>query len=239
MSISMVGGGASLPVLVFEYTTPGSFNLVIPAGYFILQAMLLGGGGGGGGGGTADATINGGGGGGGGRGGFIQATLSVRPNENIEIIVGAGGAGGAGGIETPRSAGAPGTHGGLSRIARLGGIIRILADGGLGGGGSGHITTPGAAGGNGVAIAFSSIITTQSFSEEAPASGSSNIGGRGGAIHGLALVGPIGGGPNLAGSSDTSYNSGGGGGGGGTPGNRNGGNGGAGRQGYVYLLLSP
>ena len=99
-----------------DFTTPGTFDFVVPEGLFALGVDLWSGGGGGGGrSSTAAATscdsiIGGGGAGGGGGGAFIRAVIDVFPGDVLRLTVGAGGAAGA-----PATNGA---NGGLSAGVR-------------------------------------------------------------------------------------------------------------------------
>ena len=80
-----------------QYTTPGNFNFVVPAGLTTVYVTMFGGGGGGGGG-YAGAGSGGGGGGGGGSGYTVfKMPITVTPGSTYVVTVGAGGTGGQGG----------------------------------------------------------------------------------------------------------------------------------------------
>jgi hypothetical protein len=114
-----------------SFTTPGTFNFVVPAGVSTLGVDIWGGAGGGGAhgfGAVANDCHDGsglGGGGGGGRGGYVRASVNVTPGETLIVTVGTGGAANAQGVA--------GSSGGISQIAR-GGTILVRATGGGGGG---------------------------------------------------------------------------------------------------------
>ena len=123
-----------------DYTTPGTYNFVVPAGVTEIHATIVGGGGGGGAGvagGPADGASGGGG------GGVSQCILEAVAGETWTIVVGAGGAsltvpsnaedGGLSSVTTPRNyvpafGGIGGEHGG-------GGAINGGGPGGFGGSG--------------------------------------------------------------------------------------------------------
>lgn len=120
-----------LPVGQQQYTTPGTFNFVVPNGVTSISAVCVGGGGGGAG--TDVSSISGGGGGGGAL--AYQTTISVTPGETLSITIGSGGVGGG-----PNVAG---TAGGNSNISR-GATTLIRANGGAGG----SVAGAGGVGGN-------------------------------------------------------------------------------------------
>lgn len=119
------------------YTTAGTDTFQVPAGITSITVKAWGAGGGGGGGGRNS------GGGSGGAGGYATTTLSVTPNETLQISVGGGGGAGVG--DATNSGGGAG-GGGYSSVKR-GSTSLIVAAGGAGGGGGGR--NSGAAGGSG------------------------------------------------------------------------------------------
>lgn len=82
------------------YSTPGTYQFVVPSGVNRLLCQLYGGGGGG------SASSGGSAGNGGGGGGFTYGYVSVEAGEVVDIIVGQGGLGG----QTAGAAGANGTQ---------------------------------------------------------------------------------------------------------------------------------
>jgi hypothetical protein len=83
-----------MPIKTLSFTTVGANTWLVPADcYIVYEAFLVGGGGGGGSGGTT----NGGSGGGGGRVRTIR-NVSVTPNTNVTVTVGAGGAAATAGV---------------------------------------------------------------------------------------------------------------------------------------------
>jgi hypothetical protein len=120
-----------------SYTTPGTYNLTVPAGVTSIQVVAIGGGGGGSGeifgiGAT------------GGSGAQVTAALSVTAGQVIALVVGGGAHGGltpGGGICST------GGGGGGATSIDVGQADQIIAGGGGGGGGS--CGTPGEYGGSG------------------------------------------------------------------------------------------
>ncbi len=115
------------------FNEAGSYDFQVPPNCQTIVVKVWGAGGGAGG----ISTELGGTGGG---GAYIHSSLSVRPNEKLEIIVASGGKAGVG--DPTQASGGGG--GGASAIAR-GAIPLLIAAGGAGGGGGG--TSAGSAGG--------------------------------------------------------------------------------------------
>ncbi len=184
-----------------EFTTPGTYQWVVPDGVESISAVVVGGGGGG------ACSRNGtgyGSGSGGGGGGLAYNTFAVTPGETLDIIVGSVG---VNGLASSQSAGGAG---GFSAIQRSSTDL-VRANGGLGGnwatsgnGGAVVVGTGGSGGKGGVRGA--------SFPE---------IGGGGGGAGGYSGAGGEGGG----GSDATGKAGSGGAGGGAGGGNRRGGGG--------------
>ena len=132
-----------------SFTTVGSHSFQVPSGIYTLNVAIQGGGGGGGGGNEGGS---GGGGGGGGAGGNITGNISVRPYQDLNIVVGGAGAGAPtavrGTLPVPQ-----GTGGGNSQVitpdasyvasggARGESAITGLAPGMFGAGGAGGSTS--------------------------------------------------------------------------------------------------
>lgn len=128
---------------VRSYTSPGTFNYVVPAGTTSMSVLIVGAGGGGQGGsfglcgssGGSGIVRNRGGGGGGAGGSWLYIpNWTVTPGETLSITVGAGGAGGP-----PHSYGAStaysGSTGGWSSLQRSSaGCMGFILYGGGGGG---------------------------------------------------------------------------------------------------------
>jgi hypothetical protein len=126
-----IQGTAGVPGIQ-QYTTPGTYQFVVPAGIRRLFVLCAAGGGGGGGGGYISSGYFAGsyysaGGGGGGCG---IAPLDVTPGQIIQIVVGAGGAVGADAWGDSGNSGAAlaGSVGGDSSVGS------IIGSGGKGGG---------------------------------------------------------------------------------------------------------
>ena len=98
---------------VIEFTNTSSYVWTVPRGLQSVTYLVVGGGGGGGNG--YDAA----GGGGGGGGMVLTGELTVTPQENVSISVGAGGAGGA--DARTNNAGSTGSSSIFSSITALGG----------------------------------------------------------------------------------------------------------------------
>lgn len=160
VTITYTATGCEPAATTFNYSTPGTFNWVVPACVNYVTVEAWGGGGGGGGNvailktsGASTETCTGAGGGGG--GGYAARTFAVTPGQTYTIVVGAGGTGGvagigttAGGISTPAG---NGVVGGTSSFS--GNSYNLQATGGNGGGGAGgYCTVVGSCAlGNGVA----------------------------------------------------------------------------------------
>lgn len=108
------------------YTTPGTYELIVPRGVSKITAYLFGAGGGGGSGGSSSGSGTTAGGGGG--GGFSLVAMNVKPGEKLTIVVGAPGGGGSGG--------ASGGVGGTTYIRNAEKIHYAYGGGGGGGGNS-------------------------------------------------------------------------------------------------------
>lgn len=120
------------------YSTPGTYQFVVPANTFILQYTLSAGGGGGGGGSYSHFnfyTVRFNAGATGGRGGLAVGVLDVNPGDVLTVVVGAGGSAGTSVQkfnQTTNAVGTNGGNGGNSSISRVGGTVG-LAYGGTGG----------------------------------------------------------------------------------------------------------
>lgn len=160
ISLTNFYGAKWLGGITYEYVTPGTYTVTLPArtGFvknYRYSGIIQGGGGGGGGahGSTAPNTdvINSGGGGGGGARVNFDAVNSTDSSLTFTIVVGAGGAAGtnstAANPYTP--GGTAGGAGGSSRVT-INGVVLYTAVGGGGGGGgalnNGSLGTSGAAG---------------------------------------------------------------------------------------------
>lgn len=124
---------------VTTYSTPGSYEFVVPAGATIVQVTCFGAGGGGGGGAYHAYTfyqtrfVSGGP---GGNGGLAITVIDAVPGETLFITVPSGGAGGVSQALTNNTATASGTNGGNGGdaiVARSGNFNICLAYGGWGG----------------------------------------------------------------------------------------------------------
>lgn len=139
---------SELEGITYQYTVPGTYSVVVPAGKSTMRIAMCGGGGGGGFGGWDNNALNGGG-GGGGSSNIVVATFSgLTPGETLTVIIGAGGAGSPGPYGN-NDGGQPGSPGGTSSV---GGYLTVAGGGaGLGGwsnaGGAGGLGANG--GGNG------------------------------------------------------------------------------------------
>lgn len=120
------------------YSTPGTYQFVVPADTYILQYTLAAAGGGGGGGSYSHFNfkpVRFNAGASGGRGGLAIGVLNVSPDEVLTIVVGAGGSAGVSVQkfnDTSDAVGTNGGNGGNSSISRVGGTVG-LAYGGQGG----------------------------------------------------------------------------------------------------------
>lgn len=182
-----------------SFTTPGTFNFVVPAGVTSVSAVAVAGGGGGSGGSSGGDT---GGAGAGGGGTSFTNGISVTPGESLTVIVGAGGLRG--------NADSNGSAGGDSSILRSSSVL-VTAQGGkpsVGGvgGGEGGFGSAGN-GGSGEGINTNSI-----GSGGGGAGGYSGAGGKGGRIGTPAQAGQGGGGGGGASGNDLFQTGGGGGG---------------------------
>ena len=108
------GTGNLIPGNVVDFTTPGTYNWIVPSNVRSLSVLCIGGGAGGGSefGGRA---YNGGGG-----GGIKTGTLTVNPGDTIVVRVGSGGLGGQGTIRTTEL-GRPGGNSSCGNIVAYGG----------------------------------------------------------------------------------------------------------------------
>ncbi len=130
------------------YTAQGPDAFTVPSGITSVTAKIWSGGGGGGGGSAAP-------GGGGGGSGYVTATYTVTPGEQLDLYIGGGGSGG-----TRNTSGRGGGGGGSSDIYRHSDstLLTLVAGGGGGGGGrstSTHIGGAGGAGGGTTGVAGS------------------------------------------------------------------------------------
>ena len=116
-----VGGGRASLAFV-KYTTPGTFNFVIPSGVSQVRVMAQAAGGAG----APGTTAGNGYGTGGSAGGYAEGWFSVTPGDTITVVVGAGGTAPAGSVASP-----VGGNGGNTTVSGSG--ISITATGGLGG----------------------------------------------------------------------------------------------------------
>lgn len=115
-----------------SYTTPGTYDYIVPSGATSLIVEGWAGGGGGGAGGSAASPLAICAGGGGGAGGaYVKVQFDVTPGETVEVVVGGGGAGGARG-ESPTFVGENGGKGGNSSVF-YDGYNPFVAGGGNGG----------------------------------------------------------------------------------------------------------
>lgn len=151
------------------FSTSGTFT--VPSCISTITVKAWGAGAGGGGAGTSA------GGGSGGAGAYGTCSLTVTPNETLNVAVGGAGSGGISG----GGAGAPG--GGLGQASKIfrSAIVLIAAAGGGGGGGASGSATPGIAGqGGGLAGSL--------FADGAPggngSTGAAGLGGGGGTNEG-------------------------------------------------------
>jgi len=103
-----------------SYTTEGTYEFIVPEGVTQISAVCIGGGGAGGAFSVAEE-----GGGGGGGGGLSYGTITVTPDEDLDVVVGEGG-------ECPDST-SDGTAGGDTYIARTGQAVLLMGEGGDGG----------------------------------------------------------------------------------------------------------
>jgi hypothetical protein len=142
--IVMAAAGSSviIPPGQIEYTTPGTYSWVVPAGVSSICAVCVGGGSGGG---TGYLTPNYPG-----SGGALayNNNIAVSPGETLTVVVGAGGAGAS-------TAGTNGSPGGISRIHRAGTSL-VAANGGQVNAGGTVAVGSGGAGGAGGASTYSS-----------------------------------------------------------------------------------
>ena len=112
-----------------NYTTPGSYSFVVPAGVTSLTASVYGAGGGAG---SIYFCGDGWVGGGGSSGGYLtNQTFAVTPGETLNVVCGVGGPGGF--VGGSCQAGQNGTAGGSTYVAR-GATNLAIATGGGGGG---------------------------------------------------------------------------------------------------------
>lgn len=147
--ISYFDDGCNPADQLTSFTTPGTFNWVVPACVTSVYVQAWGGGGGGGGN-IAILTTSGGetctGAGGGAGGGYASRTYTVVPGQSYTIIVASGGTAGAagtgtiGGITTPAGAGGNGQSSTFSGPATAG-PGTLTGTGGNGGAGSGGRNT--------------------------------------------------------------------------------------------------
>lgn len=186
-----------------NYSTPGTYTFIVPAGVTLLSAMAVGGGGAGDDGNSGDG---GGGGGSGGSAGYF-ANLTVTPGASITVVVGAGGP-----ATTAKGTKAP--DGGASSVTS--GTFVMSAPGGIGG--SPYSTSPGASPPSGPSFTNTPVGVTTGGNAGGGGGAGYNGGGGGGGAGGLGGVGGNGGaaivsyGQYTSGFNGTS----GGGGGGGT-----------------------
>ncbi|MEQ9289314.1 MAG: T9SS type A sorting domain-containing protein [Cyclobacteriaceae bacterium] len=134
-----LGGIYSSGGTVTQTFTSGSGTFEVPAGITEINVKAWGAGGGGGAGGSS------GNGGTGGNGGYAEATVTVTPGENLNVVVGTGGGGG----NPVDDAGGGGGGGGHSEVNRSGTNLVVAAGGGGGGGGDNSGSGNGGAGGAG------------------------------------------------------------------------------------------
>jgi hypothetical protein len=176
-------------ISIFNFSV-GTYTHTVPAEYRFVDISLIGGGGGGGGGASSTSTVlNKRGGGGGGGGAFTQVTYEVADfgTTTLYITAGTGGTGGAGALANA-GAGADGTSGVVSCVAKtnnnafstgiafasggIGGVGGGVGAGGTGGPGS---TLGSFAGGNG------GLADSSTPSSVAPGGDSPRAAGGGGA----------------------------------------------------------
>jgi hypothetical protein len=115
-----------------EFTEPGTYEFVIPAGVTHLMLEMWGAGGGGGGGGGPEGSIMGlwgSGGGGGGGGAYTRTVVTVTPGATYQIKVGLGGAGGQA-AQLPEPAGEAGHDGEETNFRESNGNVLASASGG-------------------------------------------------------------------------------------------------------------
>lgn len=189
-----------------QYTSPGSYNFVVPKGINEIRALITGGGGGG-------SRISGLGGAGGGGGACKEVILTVTPGETLTVVVGSGGAGGTigdfdgkegqessitGSFGNIRARGGYGTQSGQSTPALMPGNVGAYRNVGAGVGGSGndgtHSQTRGEDGlyGKGGSTA----------GHPNPGSGGGSYGDGGAVTSGAGLPGTFGGGGSGGNSAD-------------------------------------
>lgn len=128
----------AITTTVQTYATPGTYQVTVPAGIFLVQASCFGAGGGGGGGAVSTfgsfpqrrAT-----GGQGGRGGLAVTVFGVNPGDVLSVTVPSGGAGGAYSSQLNNGVIAVGANGGWGGNATLsiGASIIVTGYGGQGG----------------------------------------------------------------------------------------------------------
>lgn len=121
-----------------QYTTPGNYSFVVPAGAVLVQVSCFGAGGGGGGGAISTYTFKSTrfvAGGQGGNGGLAVTVLDVVEGQTLSITVPSGGTGGVSDSHvqvTTTAVGTNGTDGGNASVSRGGGTV-CLGYGGRGG----------------------------------------------------------------------------------------------------------
>jgi hypothetical protein len=158
------GGGPT----AYRFTTPGTWEFVVPHGVTSVHVQAWGGGGGGGAGNGEWAT-------GGGGGGYATAEVPVEPGETIELVVGAGG---LGSIKNGQPCGGNGGDGEAGGSSSFG--TEVVANGG-GAGGARSGGYAGGVGGTGVVSANAVDGSTQSGQN---GQGGTGQGGYGGAAAG-------------------------------------------------------
>jgi hypothetical protein len=221
---------------VADFTTPGTYDWIVPTGVTSVLVLCIGGGGGGG---TSINDTGTSGGGGGGGGGISRGTLGVTPGQTLTILVGAGGLG-AQGTTSSDTIGQNGSNSTCGTISATGGAGGRANDGGSGGtsyGGAGQrmVSDTHARGGYG---GGAGLIDGSDAGRAAELDTCTVCGGSGG--NGASLTGGIGSyGVARVDGKRTGGNGGsyGGGGGGGSRRNR-GGNGGSGAVRLTYTSSS-
>lgn len=177
--IYSVGGGSFSGQ---TFSSQGAATFTVPSGITSISVKMWGGGGGGGSGGTSST------GGAGGGAGYVTGSLTVTPNETLNIYVGGGGS--AGTKNTTSGGGGGGGHTSLHRSSTA---LAIAAGGGGGGGGR---VNAGQNGANGGAGGGTTGVSGGTFGGGGGGSGSGGSAGSGGSCAGTAgssLTGGIGG----------------------------------------------
>ncbi|SDG19249.1 phage tail protein [Sulfitobacter delicatus] len=187
-----------------EFTEPGTYSFIVPAGVTSISAVTVGGGGSGA---AAEQNWPNGGGGGGGGALAFENDITVTPGEVLTVEVGAGGA---------TAVMQQGIAGQETRLKRGGATLVGASGGGAGARGSGGSSGAGGAGGSGGAVLSGTGFSGGNGGDGKVGAGSEGAGGGGGGAAGYAGSGGNGNdaAPNSSSNTPGSGGSGGGGGGG-------------------------